>query len=412
MKIYLVGGAVRDALLGLPVTERDWVVVGATPDEMQAKGYQPVGQDFPVFLHPKTKEEYALARTERKSGHGYGGFTFHAAPDVSLEDDLVRRDLTINAMAQEEGGLVFDPFNGRMDLKARLLRHVSPSFAEDPLRVLRVARFAARYHWLGFRVADDTLALMRQLADSGELDYLVPERVWKETSRALMERDPQVFFQVLHACGALTVLLPELAALDGVPQPEQHHPEVDTLVHQWLCLEQASRLNLPLTARYAVLCHDLGKGKTPEEEWPRHIAHEIRSARLAKTVSKRWRVPKDAATLAALVAEYHTHCHRALELKPATVWKLLKTLDVIRRPERLEDFLLACEADARGRTGLEDRPYPQVDYLRGAAQAASHIDVAALRQRGIEGPALGEAIEKARIHAISEFKKTWQTPSP
>ena len=412
MKIYLVGGAVRDALLGLPVTERDWVVVGATPDEMQAKGFRPVGQDFPVFLHPKTQEEYALARTERKSGHGYGGFTFHAAPDVSLEDDLVRRDLTINAMAQEEGGQVFDPFNGRMDLKARLLRHVSPSFAEDPLRVLRVARFAARYHWLGFRVADDTLVLMRQLADSGELDYLVPERVWKETSRALMERDPQVFFQVLHACGALKVLLPELAALDGVPQPEQHHPEVDTLVHQWLCLEQASRLNLPLTARYAVLCHDLGKGKTPEEEWPRHIAHEIRSARLAKTVSKRWRVPKDAATLAALVAEYHTHCHRALELKPATVWKLLKTLDVIRRPERLEDFLLSCEADARGRTGLEDRPYPQVDYLRGAAQAASNIDVAALRQSGIEGPALGEAIEKARIHAISEFKKTWQPPSP
>jgi len=412
MKIYLVGGAVRDALLGLPVTERDWVVVGAKPDEMQAKGFRPVGQDFPVFLHPKTQEEYALARTERKSGHGYGGFTFHAAPDVSLEDDLVRRDLTINAMAQEEGGQVFDPFNGRMDLKARLLRHVSPSFAEDPLRVLRVARFAARYHWLGFRVADDTLVLMRQLADSGELDYLVPERVWKETSRALMERDPQVFFQVLHACGALKVLLPELAALDGVPQPEQHHPEVDTLVHQWLCLEQASRLNLPLTARYAVLCHDLGKGKTPEEEWPRHIAHEIRSARLAKTVSKRWRVPKDAATLAALVAEYHTHCHRALELKPATVWKLLKTLDVIRRPERLEDFLLSCEADARGRTGLEDRPYPQVDYLRGAAQAASNIDVAALRQSGIEGPALGEAIEKARIHAISEFKKTWQTPSP
>ena len=412
MKIYLVGGAVRDALLGLPVTERDWVVVGATPDEMQAKGFRPVGQDFPVFLHPKTQEEYALARTERKSGHGYGGFTFHAAPDVSLDDDLVRRDLTINAMAQEEGGQVFDPFNGRMDLKARLLRHVSPSFAEDPLRVLRVARFAARYHWLGFRVADDTLVLMRQLADSGELDYLVPERVWKETSRALMERDPQVFFQVLHACGALKVLLPELASLDGVPQPEQHHPEVDTLVHQWLSLEQASRLNLPLTARYAVLCHDLGKGKTPEEEWPRHIAHEIRSARLAKTVSKRWRVPKDAATLAALVAEYHTHCHRALELKPATVWKLLKTLDVIRRPERLEDFLLSCEADARGRTGLEDRPYPQVDYLRGAAQAASNIDVAALRQSGIEGPALGEAIEKARIHAISEFKKTWQTPSP
>ncbi len=416
MKVYLVGGAVRDSLLGLPVTEKDWVVVGATPEEMEANGFRPLGQALPVFPHPDTQEEYALARTERKSGHGYGGFTFHAASDVSLEEDLIRRDLTINAMARSEGGEVVDPFHGKVDLKARLLRHVSPAFAEDPLRVLRVARFAARYYWLGFRVADDTLTLMRQLSDSGELDYLVAERVWKETSRALMERDPQVFFQVLHACGALEKLFPELAALDGVPQPEAHHPEVDTLVHQWLCLEQASRLNLPLTARYAVLCHDLGKGKTPEEEWPRHIAHEIRSARLAKTVSKRWRVPKDAATLAALVAEYHTHCHRALELKPATVWKLLKTLDVIRRPERVEDFLLSCEADARGRTGLQDRPYPQVDYLRGAAQAASNIDVAALRQSGIEGPALGEAIEKARIHALShyksEFKKTWQTPSP
>ncbi|MCG8393841.1 MAG: multifunctional CCA addition/repair protein [Pseudomonadales bacterium] len=410
MKMYLVGGAVRDELLGLPVKERDWVVVGATPEEMQARGYRPVGQDFPVFLHPSTQEEYALARTERKSGHGYGGFTFHAAADVTLEDDLVRRDLTINAMARDEDGTVIDPFNGRADLKARLLRHVSPAFAEDPLRVLRVARFAARYHRLGFRVADDTLALMQQLTDSGELDYLVAERVWKETRRALMEQAPQVFFQVLHACGALAVLFPELADLDGVPQPEQHHPEVDTLTHQWLCLEQASRLALPLEARYAVLCHDLGKGETPPQEWPRHIAHEIRSARLAETVSQRLRVPKDAATLATLVAEYHTHCHRALELKPATVWKLFQALDVLRRPERLDGFLGACEADARGRTGLEQRPYPQVDYLRGAARAARAVDVAALRAQGHEGAALGKAIEKARIHAISEYKKQWQTP--
>ena len=410
MKVYLVGGAVRDSLLGLPVTEKDWVVVGATPEEMEANGFRPVGKDFPVFLHPDTQEEYALARTERKSGHGYGGFTFHAASDVSLEEDLIRRDLTINAMARSEGGEVVDPFHGKIDLKARLLRHVSPAFAEDPLRVLRVARFAARYHWLGFRVADDTLTLMRQLSDSGELDYLVPERVWKETSRALMEPAPQVFFQVLHACGALEKLFPELAALDGVPQPEAHHPEVDTLVHQWLCLEMAAKLKLPLTARYAVLCHDLGKAKTPQTEWPRHIAHEIRSARLSRTLSKRLRVPRDAADTAALVAEYHTHCHRALELKPQTVWKLFKALDVIRRPERLEDFLGACEADARGRTGFEDRDYPQANYLRGAAQALQSVDVAALRAQGIEGPALGDAIEKARIQAITTFKQQELNP--
>ncbi|MEQ3725074.1 multifunctional CCA addition/repair protein [Alcanivorax sp.] len=408
MKVYLVGGAVRDSLLGLPVMEKDWVVVGATPEEMEADGFRPVGKDFPVFLHPNTQEEYALARTERKSGHGYGGFTFHAASDVSLEEDLIRRDLTINAMAKAKGGKVIDPFSGRIDLKARLLRHVSPAFAEDPLRVLRVARFASRYHWLGFRVAEDTLTLMKQLTDSGELGYLVPERVWKETSRALMERDPQVFFQVLHRCGALHALFPEVAALDGVPQPEQHHPEIDTLVHQYLCLEQAAKLGLSLHARYALLCHDLGKGKTPKEEWPRHIAHEIRSARMSSKVSKRLKVPREAATLAALVAEFHTHCHRALELKPATVWKLFKALDILRRPERLTDFLGACEADARGRTGFEDREYPQANYLRGAADAARQVDVQALRTQGHEGPALGEAIESARIDAITTFKQQEQ----
>ncbi|EKF74632.1 tRNA cytidylyltransferase [Alcanivorax hongdengensis A-11-3] len=412
MKIYLVGGAVRDGLLGLPVTEKDWVVVGATPDEMEQQGFRPVGKDFPVFLHPETREEYALARTERKSGHGYGGFHFHTAADVSLEDDLLRRDLTINAMARDMGGQVVDPFNGRVDLKARLLRHVSPAFAEDPLRVLRVARFAARYHWLGFRVADDTLALMKQLADSGELGYLVPERVWKETHRALMEPAPQVFFQVLHACGALEKLFPELAALDGVPQPEAHHPEIDTLVHQWLCLQQAARMGLPLTARYALLCHDLGKALTPREEWPRHIAHEIRSARLAKQVSRRLRVDRDSADMALLVAEYHTHCHRALELKPATLWKLLKTLDVLRRPQRLECFVGACEADARGRTGFEERPYPQADYLRGAARALQQVDVGALQAQGHEGAALGKALEQARLNALKEYKAQWQAPSP
>ncbi|MDX1804224.1 MAG: multifunctional CCA addition/repair protein [Alcanivorax sp.] len=412
MKIYLVGGAVRDSLLGLPVTEQDWVVVGATPQQMLIHGFRAVGKDFPVFLHPDSQEEYALARTERKSGHGYGGFTFHAEPDVTLEEDLVRRDLTINAMARDDNGRVIDPFGGKADLKARLLRHVSPAFAEDPLRVLRVARFAARYHWLGFRVADDTLALMRHLADSGELDYLVPERVWKETHRALMEPAPQVYFQVLHQCGALTQLFPELAALDGVPQPPAHHPEIDTLDHQWLCLAQAARMDLPLTARYALLCHDLGKGLTPREQWPQHIAHEIRSAQLARQVSKRLRVDRDSADLAALVAEFHTHGHQALELKPATLWKLLKTLDVLRRPQRLVDFLGACEADARGRRGFEDRPYPQADYLRGAATAIKQVDVATLRQQGLDGAELGQALDRLRLQTLKEYQRQWQTQHP
>lgn len=411
MKMYLVGGAVRDHLLGLPVSEKDWVVVGATPEALLAQGYQPVGQDFPVFLHPETREEYALARTERKSGHGYGGFTFHTAPDVTLEDDLVRRDLTINAMARSAEGELFDPFHGIQDLKARRLRHVSAAFAEDPLRVLRVARFAARYHWLGFTVADDTLALMRTLSESGELAHLVSERVWKETHRALMEPAPHVYFQVLHACGALNVLFPELAALDGVPQPAEHHPEIDTLVHQWLCLEQAARHKLSLNARFAVLCHDLGKGLTPKEEWPRHIAHEIRSMRLAKKMAARLKVPRTTAKLARLVAEYHTHSHRALTLKPATVWKLFRALDAIRKPQQLEDFLAACIVDSRGRTGMENVAYPQADYLRAAADAARNVGVAPLQQQGYEGAALGEALEKARIHAIQEVKHQWPTPS-
>lgn len=412
MKKYLVGGAVRDQLLGRPVSERDWVVVGATPEEMQAQGFRPVGRDFPVFLHPKTGEEYALARTERKQGHGYHGFVFNADPTVTLEEDLARRDLTINAMAREAGGPLVDPYGGLQDLKARKLRHVSGAFAEDPLRVLRVARFAARYHALGFYVVDETLALMRQLVDSGELAHLTPERVWKETERALMEKTPHVFFQVLEACGALKACFPELAALRGVPQPAKHHPEIDTLEHQYLALAQAAQMELPLTARYAVLVHDLGKGTTPPAEWPKHIAHEIRSKKLADKVSARLRVPRDCQTLGALVAEYHTHVHRAFELRPETLWKVLRALDVTRKPERLDAFLGACEADARGRAGLEQAPYPQAQYFRGAAQAALAVDIGALKESGLDGAALGQAIEQARIHALKEFKQQWPTTHP
>ena len=409
MKNYLVGGAVRDQLLGRPVTERDWVVVGATPDAMLAQGFKPVGRDFPVFLHPQTGEEYALARTERKQGHGYHGFVFNADPSVTLEEDLQRRDLTVNAMARENGGPLIDPYNGLQDLKARKLRHVSDAFGEDPLRVLRVARFAARYHTLGFYVVDETLALMRGLVDSGELAHLTPERIWQETERALMEKNPQVFFKVLESCGALHACFPELAALRGVPQPEKHHPEVDTLEHQYLALEQAAKMNAPLATRYAVLVHDLGKGLTPQEEWPRHIAHEVRSKKLANVMSARLKVPRECQELGALVAEFHTHAHRAFELRPETLWKLFKSLDVIRRPERLDGFIDACEADARGRTGLEDNPYPQAEYLRGAARSASIVDVGALQAQGISGPDLGKAIEQARVAALTEHKRLCQT---
>lgn len=403
MKTWLVGGAVRDRVLGLPVHERDWVVTGATPEAMLEQGFRPVGKDFPVFLHPKSGEEYALARTERKSGLGYHGFVFNASPEVTLEEDLARRDLTINAMAREPGGPLIDPHGGLRDLKARLLRHVSPAFAEDPLRVLRVARFAARFHWLGFRVADDTLALMKQLVTDGELAHLTAERVWKETATALMEEDPQIYFQVLEDCGALPVWFPELAALRGVPQPEQHHPEIDTLTHQYLALKQGARMHLPLTSRFAILAHDLGKGLTAREDWPRHIAHERRGVKLARQLADRLRAPRECRDMGALAAEWHTHAHRALELKPATLWKVLKALDALRRPERLEVFLGACEADARGRKDREDQPYPQADRLRAAARAAGAIDIQAIREQVPDGPKLGAAIEQARIAAIREM---------
>ncbi|KAB2522156.1 multifunctional CCA addition/repair protein [Pseudomonas sp. GXM4] len=405
MQVYKVGGAVRDRLLGLPVTDIDRVVVGATTEEMLAQGFRPVGADFPVFLHPKTGEEYALARTERKSGRGYGGFTFYASPEVTLEEDLIRRDLTINAMAEDDQLNLTDPYHGQRDLEARILRHVSPAFAEDPLRVLRVARFAARYAGLGFTVADETMDLMRQLSESGELQALTAERSWKEISRALMEDHPQVFIQVLRDCGALKELMPEVDALFGVPQPETHHPEIDTGLHALSVLEQSSLHKQPLTVRWACLLHDLGKGLTPEEEWPRHIAHEHTGLKLIKAVNERFKVPKDCQELALLVGQYHTHGHRALELKASTLLELLQSFDIYRRPQRFEEFIAACEMDARGRKGLEQRSYPQADYLRGAAKAAREVAVQPLLEQGFKGPELGEALKRERLKALKAYKE-------
>ncbi|WP_457969186.1 multifunctional CCA addition/repair protein [Pseudomonas sp. R4-84] len=405
MQIYKVGGAVRDRLLGIPVTDVDRVVVGATAEEMLAKGFRPVGADFPVFLDPKTGEEYALARTERKNGRGYGGFVFHASPEVTLEEDLVRRDLTINAMAEDDHGNLTDPYHGQRDLEARLLRHVSPAFAEDPLRVLRVSRFAARYAPLGFKVADETLELMRQLSESGELEALTAERSWKEISRALMESQPQVFIQVLRDCDALKILMPEVDALFGVPQPEVHHPEIDTGAHTLSVLEQSARHKQPLTVRWACLLHDLGKGLTPEHEWPRHIAHEHKGLKLIKAVNERFKAPRDCQELALLVGQYHTHGHRALELKASTLLELLQSFDVYRRPQRFEEFIMACEMDARGRKGLEERNYPQADYLRGAAAAARAVAVQPLLEKGFKGQELGEAIKRERLRALKAYKE-------
>ncbi len=408
MQFYKVGGAVRDRLLGKAVADTDWVVVGATTDEMLIKGYRPVGTDFPVFLHPLTGEEYALARTERKTAPGYGGFVFHADPDVTLEEDLIRRDLTINAIAEDKDGHLTDPYHGQRDLEARILRHVSPAFAEDPLRVLRVARFAARYAPDGFTIAPETLQLMRQLSASGELQALTPERSWKEISRALMEREPQVFIEVLRDCGALKVLMPEIDTLFGVLQPEAHHPEIDTGLHVLSVLHQAALHRQPLSVRWACLLHDLGKGLTPEEEWPRHIAHEQKGLKAIKAVSLRFKVPRDCQELALLVGQYHTHGHRALELKPSTVLDLLQSFDVYRRPQRFEEFIVACEMDARGRKGFEDRSYPQADYLRGAALAARQVAVQPLLDKGYQGQELGEALKRERLDTLTFYKASYQ----
>ncbi len=403
MQVYEVGGAVRDALLGLPPGDRDWVVVGATPQQMLDAGYQPVGKDFPVFLHPQTREEYALARTERKSGRGYHGFVFHAAPEVTLAQDLARRDLTINAIARAGDGTLVDPHGGCRDLAARVLRHVSPAFAEDPVRLLRLARFAARFP--DFTVAPETEVLMRQLVDAGEVDALVPERVWQELSRGLMTERPSRMLEVLRGCGALARLLPEVDRLWGVPQRPEHHPEVDTGVHLGLVLDMAARLQQPLAVRWALLCHDLGKGSTPPEHWPRHHGHEQRSARLARELAERLRVPGDCRELADVVAREHGHVHASAGLGPAAVLRLLERCDALRRPERFALVLQACECDARGRTSLSERPYPPRERLAHALAVALGVDAAAAAQAaldaGARGPAIGRAVQAAREAALA-----------
>ena len=409
MQNFKVGAAVRDQLLGRAVVDIYWVVVGATPEQMRAEGFRPVGDDFPVFLHPQTNEEYALARTERKSGHGYGGFTFHTSPDVTLEDDLLRRDLTVNAMAQDANGTIFDPYGGQADLAARVLRHVSPAFAEDPLRVLRVARFAARYAYLGFSVAPETLNLMRKLSESGELAHLTAERVWQEFAHALIEDNPEVFIQVLHDCGALKALLPEVDVLFGVPQPAEHHPEIDTGVHILSVLQQCARFKQTLNVRWACLLHDLGKGTTDPQAWPQHIAHEKHGLPLIKNVNKRFKAPNECAELALLVGEYHTHAHRALELRPETLLKLLMKFDIMRRPQRFDDFISASEMDSRGRLGLEERLYPQAEYLRQAAATMRAVSVKPLLEQGLQGTELGQALNVERLNALQNYVSAKRT---
>jgi tRNA nucleotidyltransferase (CCA-adding enzyme) len=409
MQVYLVGGAVRDEQLGIPVKERDWCVVGATPQELIDAGYRRVGKDFPVFLHPETGEEYALARTERKTAAGYHGFEFHAAPDVSIEDDLLRRDLTINAIARTPDGDYVDPCNGLDDIEGRILRHVSDAFVEDPVRVLRVARFAARFSRLGFSIAPETMQLMRSMVDNGEVDALVPERVWKETALALSGIDSRVYFETLRECGALRVLFPEIDILFGVPQPEKWHPEIDTGLHVMMVLEQAEKLSADLTVRFAALVHDLGKGTTPKRYWPAHTGHEKRGVTMIREIAERLPVPNPCRDLGMLVAEFHTHCHRAFELRPKTILRVLEKTDAFRRPERFERFLATCEADARGRKGLEDRDYPQADLLRGAFEVARDIDAAGIAAKH-EGTRIPRAIRRARLAALASYCATAQVP--
>ena len=401
MQIYLVGGAVRDALLGRPVLERDWVVVGARPEDLTRLGYRQVGRDFPVFLHPSTQEEYALARTERKSAPGYHGFEVSAAPEVTLEEDLLRRDLTINAMAEATDGTLIDPYGGRADLERRQLRHVSPAFAEDPVRILRIARFAARYASLGFTVAPETLALMRSMVAAGEVNALVSERVWQETAKALVEPTPQMFFQVLRDAGALAIVYPELDRLWGAPQPARWHPEIDTGVHVLLVLEAAARLSPRPQVRFAALVHDLGKGETPAAEWPRHVGHEHRSTALIEQLATRLRLPTDFRELAIVVARLHGLCHRALELRASTVLELLEQADALRRPDRFEEYLLACEADLRGRTGFAERAYPQADFLRAALRVVQATTLSSADRAGLDGPAIGARLRAARMEALA-----------
>lgn len=400
MKKYLVGGCVRDELLGLPVTDHDWVVVGATPMQMLAEGYQQVGKDFPVFLHPQTHEEYALARTERKTGKGYYNFECNYDPKVTLEEDLARRDLTINAIAKDENNKIIDPYHGQQDLQQKILRHVSHAFIEDPVRILRVARFMARFAPLGFTVAPETMQLMRQMVHAGEVDALVPERVWQEMHRALQENSPQHFFTTLRECGALAKIFPQLDCLWGIPQKAEHHPEVDTGIHMMLVLQQIVKLTNKPEVRFAALCHDLGKGATPKDEWPSHKMHEERGVPLIQEWCKQYRVPNEFRDLAIKVSKWHLHAHRANELRPDTMVKLFKGLDAFRNPTILDDYLLACQADATGRLGRQDNTYPNAEILRKAFAAANNIDIQPLIDKGLEGEKLGNAIAEVRALAV------------
>jgi tRNA nucleotidyltransferase (CCA-adding enzyme) len=409
MEIYLVGGAVRDTLLDYPVTERDWVVIGETPESMVKQGFRPVGKDFPVFLHPQSQDEYALARTERKTAPGYKGFAIHASPEVSLEQDLIRRDLTINAMAMTPQGQLIDPHGGRRDLENRIFRHISPAFAEDPVRILRVARFAARYRHLGFTLAEETRELMQAMVAAGEVDHLVPERVWAELCKALKEQTPSAFFHTLKDCAALAKIFPEINRLFGVPQPEKHHPEIDTGLHSLLCLEQAARLSASPEVRFAALVHDLGKGVTPPENWPHHYRHETKGLPVLEHLCARLRVPNAFKTLALHVMQYHTHCHKALELRASTLTDTLGALGAFKANNTLAEFLLACEADAKGRTGFEHVAYPQAELLKSAAKAAASVDTSTVMNGKLEGAKIGEAIRQLRIKAVADVINAFKT---
>ncbi len=403
MDSYLVGGAVRDKLLGIPVVDRDWVVVGSTVAQMIDAGYKSVGKDFPVFLHPTTHEEYALARTERKSAPGYHGFDIHADESVTLEEDLLRRDLTINAIAETSDGLLVDPFNGQQDIKDRLLRHVSDAFIEDPVRVLRVARFMSRLAPMGFTVAPETMALMQAMAANGEIDTLVAERVWQELHAAMAAKKPSAFIETLRESNALAIILPEVDKLFGIPQPEKWHPEIDSGIHTLMVLDQAATLSDDPQIRFAALCHDLGKGTTPVEEWPSHRGHEKRSADLTKLLCERLKTPKQFTDIAVLVGRYHLHCHNAFELSAKKLVELLKAFDISRRPERFQQFLIACEADARGRKGLENRDYPQFAYLQGAAEAMLALDNGAIAKAASSPARIPDDLHRANLTAIKRY---------
>jgi len=407
MKTYLVGGAVRDQLLGKAVQDRDWVVVGSTAEEMIGLGYAQVGKDFPVFLHPETKEEYALARTERKSGKGYGGFEVYASPDVSLEQDLARRDLTVNAIAMDDSGEIIDPYGGVADLNSLILRHVTDAFSEDPLRVLRVARFKARFHYLGFSIDSKTIALMKEISNSGELIDLASERVWIELNKSLMEFSPSQFFLTLRDCDALQVLFPEVDNLFGVEQRKEYHPEIDTGVHTMMVLEQAAKLQASAEVRFAALVHDLGKADTPQELLPKHIGHEKKSVKRVNQLCTRLKCPKSYHDLAVLVAKHHTQCHQAFSLKAGTVLKLLENVDAFRRPERLMLFLQACKADALGRKGLENQPYDQLQYLLEAYKVSDAISVRPILEEGVSGSEIGVMLKRRRTQAIAVLKSSY-----